>query len=130
MNRNRGSYGIMRVCDKIYSAHRLSWEIHNGPIRASKLQVLHHCDNASCVRPDHLWLGTNQDNIDDKVKKGRSWKPEGEKAPWHILTKEMVLEMRSLFDSGKMKQFEIARKFDIKPATVGAVVRRENWKHI
>jgi hypothetical protein len=130
MKRNRGNYGIMRINDKVYSAPRISWELHNGPIRSTGLWVLHHCDNPSCVRPDHLWLGTHQDNVDDKVKKGRSWKPEGEKAPWHILTKEQVVKMRSLYDSGEKKIFEIAKIFNIKSPTVGAVVRRTTWKHI
>lgn len=55
---------------KMVSAHRLSWEIFNGPIPAG-LWVLHKCDVRICVRPDHLFLGTNQDNIKDRVSKRR-----------------------------------------------------------
>jgi hypothetical protein len=51
-------------------AHRMSWEMHNGPI-PDEMHVLHTCDNTRCVRPDHLFLGTHQDNMDDKVVKGR-----------------------------------------------------------
>lgn len=52
-------------------ANRFSWEAHKGPI-PDGLHVLHSCDNRLCVNPDHLFLGTNQDNVDDKIKKGRA----------------------------------------------------------
>ena len=52
---------------------RRSWLIHFGPI-PDHLQVHHHCDNGTCVNPDHLWLGTQKDNIQDACRKGRHWK--------------------------------------------------------
>lgn len=54
----------------LVGSHRASWEIHNGPIPPG-MHVCHHCDTPPCVRPDHLFLGTNQDNTNDKVAKGR-----------------------------------------------------------
>ncbi len=52
-------------------AHRVSWEIHFGPESIEGMQVLHHCDTPACVRPSHLFLGTEADNARDKVEKGR-----------------------------------------------------------
>ena len=52
------------------TAHRASYEIYTGPI-STGAHVLHHCDNPSCVNPEHLWVGSNQDNVDDKMRKKR-----------------------------------------------------------
>lgn len=64
INQGRRTTGIMR-------AHRVSWEIHFGPV-PDKLWVLHKCDNRTCVNPAHLFLGTRQDNVDDMVNKKRN----------------------------------------------------------
>ena len=67
---NTHGYGHMRVNSRQTPMHRLSWEKANGPI-PDGLSVLHKCDNRRCVRPDHLFLGTQADNMQDKIAKGR-----------------------------------------------------------
>ena len=62
-------YGGIKVLGE-QAAHRVSWVIHHGPV-PDGLWVLHHCDNRKCVRPDHLYLGTVQDNNRDAVTRGR-----------------------------------------------------------
>jgi hypothetical protein len=72
-NVNRDGYGLMcgsRRGRKQFLAHRIAWELFRGPIPIG-MQVLHRCDTPSCVRPDHLFLGTHADNMLDKVRKGR-----------------------------------------------------------
>ena len=68
--RNRGGYGELKHRGKRVLAHRLSWRLAHGNLPAS-LHVLHRCDNPACVRPEHLFLGTNQDNVADRIAKGR-----------------------------------------------------------
>lgn len=74
--RNKKNYGVTRIGgrnSKAFLAHRLSWTIHFGEIPHG-MHVCHKCDNPSCVNPNHLFIGTNQDNIMDRVAKGRSSK--------------------------------------------------------
>ena len=90
MNWSKGcgshGYGQFYIGKKPFLAHRISWELSFGPIPAG-MYVLHKCDNKKCVRPSHLFIGTQSDNINDCVAKGRH-KPhigKGEKASsWKI----------------------------------------------
>jgi hypothetical protein len=68
---NNIGYGFIRDEGKMRTAHRVSYEQHIGPIPQGK-QVLHTCDNPKCINPAHLWVGTVKDNMQDKVRKGRS----------------------------------------------------------
>lgn len=83
--RNSGGYGTFVYPDG-QLAHRFSWIVSFGPI-PDGLDVLHKCDNPPCVRPDHLFLGTDADNAADKVAKGRSYTyhGRGQKLTWGIV---------------------------------------------
>lgn len=110
----RGSRGT-----KTEKAHRVSWELTNGPIPAGLL-VLHRCDVRACVRPDHLFLGTNQDNTQDANDKGRLVK--GERSPHVKLMDADVIAVRRLLASG-LKQRDVGARFGISQHLVSLIHR-------
>jgi hypothetical protein len=63
-------YGQVKEAGKNWTAHRASWVAHHGAIADGK-QVLHHCDNPRCCNPEHMYLGSVQDNVNDKMRRGR-----------------------------------------------------------
>jgi hypothetical protein len=130
-------YGQIRIAGKNRGAHRVSWEMAHGPI-PPETQVLHHCDNRRCVRPDHLFLGTHTDNMRDMSTKGRgrpglTVKPE--RAPRGVrngnskLTEDDVREIRHLSQGG-VSYADIAIEFGVTAGLIGHIVRRLIWRHI
>lgn len=121
-------YGVMTLpsqkTDK--RAHRISWTITNGQIPDGK-NVLHKCDNRLCVNPYHLFVGTHQDNVADKVAKGRC--PHGEKHCCAKLKERDVIGILILLRTG-MFQREIASLFEVVTSTVNAIGRGTKWKHL
>jgi hypothetical protein len=116
--RNESNYGQTRIGgrgSKAVLAHRLSWIVHFGEIPVG-MHILHKCDNPPCCNPNHLFMGTNYDNILDRVKKGRSkpWLKNAprEKHPRSKIFSQELKEMIKMRESGG-KVVEIARKFNI-----------------
>lgn len=116
-----GRYGVD------VSAHRVSWEISNGPITGGLL-VCHRCDNRGCVRPDHLFLGTNADNMADMVKKGRSPRTgrPGEAAPMRKLSQAQVNAIREKSANGT-KQKDLVKEYAVSPATICMIISGKRW---
>lgn len=115
---------------EVLRAHRLSWAIFRGPIPEGML-VCHKCDNPPCCNPDHLFLGTQSDNMRDMVRKGRNSgvRAKGENNGASKLTEAQISEMRSLYNTC-WTQAEIARRFGVGTGTVSNVVNRKVWKHV
>jgi len=107
-------------------AHRAQWIIHNGRI-PDGLDVCHKCDNRSCIRIDHLFLGTRKENMEDCIRKKRNI--FGEKCKNAKLTEEQAKEIKNLKGSGIWAK-ELCLKYGVKPSTVKHIWYGERWKHI
>jgi hypothetical protein len=126
----RGTHGygqIRTIENRSRATHRLFWEMTYGPIPHG-LWVLHRCDNPPCVRPDHLFLGTPQDNHRDMVSKGRV--ARGTMKPNVKLSPAQITEIRARYASGGLRYKDLAQQFGISICLVGFIVRREKWKHV
>jgi hypothetical protein len=121
----KGGYGQFVLNKKCKQSHRLSYEFFCGSIPDGYV-VMHKCDVPCCVNPDHLMVGTMQQNIDDMFKKGRNPIQKGQSNNRSYLTNEQVIAIRS--ENGLYK--DIACKYGITPATVGKIKRRERWSHL
>lgn len=127
----RAGYGSLSVSNAPpvrALAHRLSWQIHHGEI-PDGMHVLHRCDNPSCVRPDHLFLGTHRDNMLDKVSKGRANAPRGERVWGAKLTPEQVREARAAYRAGT-RVADLARKYGVSHPSMTKAVRGERWRYV
>lgn len=121
-------YGQLRIPGtrrNIY-AHRFSYELHHGPIPTGLL-VCHTCDNPRCVNPKHLFLGTEEANLQDMAAKDRHL--YGERNNQHKLTEKQVHEIHDIAATGATQR-EIANMYGIGQMTVCRILNGERWKHV
>jgi hypothetical protein len=124
-----GMYGKLYVLElrKEVAVHRVSWEIHFGPIPEGML-VCHTCDNRLCVRPEHLFLGTNAENMADMVQKARA--SRGEARPTARLTAENVVAIRTAYAAGGTSHRLLGEEYGVSETTIRAVISRAHWRHV
>jgi hypothetical protein len=129
--RHKKGYGMfgtdLKHCGN--KAHRAAWILTHGPI-TDGLHVCHSCDNPPCCNPKHLFLGTNLDNVRDKVAKGRAKGHPGELNNNSKLTRQDIIEIRDLHAHRIFPNTVIASLYGILPLHVWQIGARRSWKHI
>lgn len=125
--KDRGGYGKYRMDSGAGYAHRLAYEDEHGPI-PDGLLIRHLCDNPPCVNPQHLLLGTSQDNSNDKLSRWRH--RYGESHQSAKLTDADVKEMRRLYTETQMLCTDIASRFNVTGRTVSSIVNGQGWNHL
>jgi hypothetical protein len=131
--RNNKGYGQVNLgsgTGKLTLAHRLSYEIHHGPIPIG-LWVRHTCDTPPCVSPAHLVLGTPADNTHDMMERGRN-RPvhlRGERSGTAKLTEALIREARELVRGG-MTHSAVATRFGLHKTTISKALAGTNWAHL
>ena len=119
------AYSIIKIGGKNYKAHRVIYEIVFRKLTAGEC-VLHRCDNPSCCNPDHLFVGTQLDNIRDRDNKGRTADKRGIKNGRSDLTEDGVRFIRS----SDKRVSVLAKKFKVSRQTVHEIKTGKKWKHV
>lgn len=107
--------------------HRAAWELANGPVPKG-MCVCHRCDNKRCVNPEHLFLGTQKDNMADmKAKRRGSF---GTRRPCAKLTDELVREMRRRHRVDGVSAYQLAGEYGISKNVAWLAVTGKTWRHV
>ena len=124
-------YGYLQHEGRQVLAHRLAYCQHKGlSLEAIKgLVVRHKCDNPKCINPDHLELGSQADNMADKVARGRALK--GEEIGNSKLTEEQVAEIKRLYipRSRQFNQYQLAKRFNVSQSQISMIVTGQRWSY-
>lgn len=120
---NRRNYGSLYWRGTNRRAHRVSYEMEYGPIPEG-LYVCHRCDTPECVRPSHLYLGTQRENIQDMIDKSRRASQQAEKNSQAKLHWADIQEIRASTE----RQQDIARRFGISQQQVSKIMTGRNWR--
>lgn len=131
-----GPYGGFWKEGRMHAAQRIAWELEHGEV-PDGLSVLHRCDTPACVRPSHLFLGTQMVNMQDKLAKGRhrfvlaapELQQRGERQWKSKLTAATVRELRARAAAGE-RHADIAAALGVRRSTVSKVVKRVAWAHV
>lgn len=123
---NRNGYGKIRCEGKSWYAHRIAFLLFKGPIPLG-FEICHACDVPACVNPEHLFLGTHEDNMKDCITKNRF--ARGDKHPRAKLTAEQVLAIRTSLRFGERNK-SLAEQYGVHKSTIAHIKRQDWWKNV
>jgi len=123
-----GGHGQFSVNLRMVKAHRVSWMLTYGSIPQGR-NVLHRCNTAICVRPDHLYLGTQRDNTLDSIEAGTYHRWAGQDHPMAKLTDDDVRAIRLRLAAGDSYR-RIARDYGVSSGMVAHIKHGRSWKHL
>lgn len=121
--KDKDGYGLLPYSKVMHRAHVVSLLLDGRPVGKGSFGC-HHCDNPACVRPDHLYVGTPRDNVDDKISRGRQ--PLGSQTHVAKLCEEDIPAIRAMPGT----HAEIAARFGVARATVSLIKERRTWRHV
>lgn len=125
--KNAHGYGVLYALGRARLAHRLAWEQVHGAI-PSGMSVCHHCDTRACVNPEHLFLGTNADNVADRHAKGRTrWATQ--RGQDHHQAKLTDEDVRAILASSE-RGVALAKRYSVSESSVHRVRAKKSWRHI
>jgi hypothetical protein len=122
-------YGVMNIgSSRTQLAHRVAWIVANGSI-PDGLLVCHRCDNPACCNPAHLFLGTDRDNHNDKIAKGRARAPAPKRGESNCRAKLTAKEVLSIL-ADRRSNVALAREHAVSPSLISLIRRGGVWKHL
>lgn len=124
---NKGGYGVINIMGSNYSSHRVSYVLYINDI-VDDICVCHKCDNRKCINPNHLFLGTYQDNISDMIGKGRRKDTKHENNGRALLTKDDVINIRLNYKPRIITAKILAKKYNVSEYTIRAIIYNKIWK--
>jgi len=117
----RGGYIQIKRNGQLTRVHRYSYELAYGPI-PDGLCVCHHCDNSACINPEHLFLGTQKDNMQDAIRKGRMARGEA-----HGSSKLTEADVRAIQADTTSTPTKLGRKYGVSPSNICAIKIGATW---
>jgi hypothetical protein len=156
---NEDGYGQFGLRGGVFKAHRVAYAIANASLPPN-LHVLHNCDTPGCCYPGHLFIGTQDDNVKDMMRKGRGKWASGASSPYRLhsssypkgndhwtrkhpgavakgedqpaakLTEDDVKAIRALYAGGGITQQELADQYGVTKTNIRWIIKRRTWTHI